>query len=952
MKKGAVGKIQPIKKSNNNFILAIIIIILLLLVVFVLVYLGYNYLAQPIEPNETEQNESYINDTIPINDSGINDTSRPPVCGDGKCTGKESYTNCPADCKKPGGGGGGGGNPPCSPNCAGKSCGSNGCQGSCGSCNTGYECNSTFSCSLIPCTNETGCNVRGTYCQGNMHYNCTNTNNDICLERINMTSCSLGYLCNNATGCYESINCTSDDNCTSFNNVTCNGEDLINNTGICSNKNCKINSSLIINCNSLDSYTCDEARTKRYRNDYSCSLDECVNLSSLIEECNNTKFCDGEEKCELGSCTAGTAPNCADSFPCTVDSCNEIEKCNHVANNSACLPTQFCDISQGCVDNPTCPGTDDSCGIFPSCTNCSINDNCYGTERRDYFCSAANSCAYRTITKAENITNGNCGNGKDDDCDGITDTDPECYCSNDLGCTSAGTFCDSATGVPYTCSLRGDGCFDRINLPSCSVGWQCINGSGCEEIPQCEPCLYPANGNWNILLSTSTSCCNQIITLNGNLTIYGQLTFRNVTLKMNSTYNGQYWIKVMNEGIFNISDFNGDPSIFKAANTSNKYLFYVYPGSKFKMRNSELYDAGFSFDKPGLVIQTNNSIIENSIFINNNNGIRISSSNNNTIKHSLIRFLGSDGIRLENADNNQITNVTILGPGGGGHGIFLDSSDNNSIADCDIGNTTENIILESSRYNKITNCNLWNVALASFFIRNSNFNNIERCNISYYAERGGFNGIGINFMEHSWNNIFSKCIISNQVGGIVFMDNSTNIIKDSKILQSLNKDILVITNPIFVLMENSTNILLNTSFDKNKIEFGRINNNISYEIIVKWYLDVHGSDSYGNPLNNARVRAWNMNDELVFDTYTNPNGWISQQELIEYTLNSTSTKYFTNYTINVSHAGYIEKSQELNLSNSKVLYVNLDEQTIVSSFSPWIRIKTEIEQLLKILFNI
>jgi len=415
MKKEAVGKIQPIKKSNNNLILAIIIIILLLLVVFVLVYLGYNYLVQPIEPNETEQNDSYINDTIPVNDSGINDTSRPPVCGDGKCTGKESYTNCPADCKKPTGpGGGGGDNPPpsCTPNCAGKQCGSNGCGGTCSpGCGAGYECNSTGNCALIPCTNETGCNARGMFCSGNMPYNCTNTDLDICLERINLTVCAAGWQCMNgsAAGCEEIKDCTAAtvaSNCSSFFGAC--------SYGIC---NSTFKCEIVYNQTGL----CREASG------------DC----GAVEYCaGNSAACPADANLSGNICRASTG------------ACDVSDRCNGLTNS---CPADIFNLSTTLCRN--------------NISECDAREFCIGGNN-------ANCPADANKTNGEVCFGGLCQSGK-------------CIlnCVNETGCSSVGQFCSGNT--PYICSRGGDGCLDRTDLAVCAAGWQCIVGSGCEEIPQC-----------------------------------------------------------------------------------------------------------------------------------------------------------------------------------------------------------------------------------------------------------------------------------------------------------------------------------------------------------------------------------------------------------------------------------------------------------------------------------
>jgi len=52
----------------------------------------------------------------------------------------------------------------------------------------------------------------------------------------------------------------------------------------------------------------------------------------------------------------------------------------------------------------------------------------------------------------------------------------ECVCVNETGCTSVGDFCDGSD-MPYSCSLGGDGCLDRVNGSACGVGFSCVGGS-------------------------------------------------------------------------------------------------------------------------------------------------------------------------------------------------------------------------------------------------------------------------------------------------------------------------------------------------------------------------------------------------------------------------------------------------------------------------------------------
>ncbi len=158
-KETVVIETSPAKKHYTKFIFIILIVVLLLAIIIVLAYLGYDYLKNlPPAANGTEQNEPYFNDTTPVNDSGIDDTSKPTnYCGNGTCDKGENYTNCPKDCKKPTEPGGPGGpDSSCTPNCTGKQCGGDGCGGSCGTCLTGQYCSSMGQCITSPYKWEKG----------------------------------------------------------------------------------------------------------------------------------------------------------------------------------------------------------------------------------------------------------------------------------------------------------------------------------------------------------------------------------------------------------------------------------------------------------------------------------------------------------------------------------------------------------------------------------------------------------------------------------------------------------------------------------------------------------------------------------------------------------------------------------------------------------------------------
>ncbi|GEM_PF-6432642 len=237
----------------------------------------------------------------------------------------------------------------------------------------------------VACTNDSGCGSEGLFCQGNRPYNCSyNLSLDTCFHRVNFTLCSTGWQCINGTGCEEIKQCNFDGDCNSLDDIC--------SYGICNT-----------------SFKCEVK----------------FNLSSTLCRAS-AGVCDVTEKC-----TGSSAACPVDAFNASVTLCRN--------NVSECDEQEFC-----LGDNATCPantnktdGTICSKGkcLTGKCVNCTSDsecsaDGCYGTERRDYFCNLTNGCAYNNITKKENITNNNCNDGIDNDCDGkIDSSEAECLLS-------------------------------------------------------------------------------------------------------------------------------------------------------------------------------------------------------------------------------------------------------------------------------------------------------------------------------------------------------------------------------------------------------------------------------------------------------------------------------------------------------------------------------------------
>lgn len=136
---------------------------------------------------------------------------------------------------------------------------------------------------------------------------------------------------------------------------------------------------------------------------------------------------------------------------------------------------------------------------------------------------------------------------------------------------------------------------------------------------------YPAPKDDDWIVDSETQVWNETIVLNGNLSIddSGNLSFRNVTLIMNCSEDGEYGIVVNDGGGLYILDYdndsetNEDRSNITANDTEFEFKFLVDEGTKFEMKNSELSECGYTWygeedGRYGLTIKTNNTIIENS----------------------------------------------------------------------------------------------------------------------------------------------------------------------------------------------------------------------------------------------------------------------------------------------------------------------------------------------------
>ena len=421
------------------------------------------------------------------------------------------------------------------------------------------------------------------------------------------------------------------------------------------------------------------------------------------------------------------------------------------------------------------------------------------------------------------------------------------------------------------------------------------------------------SNDWVVIENENHS--NKTIILNGNLTIEngGNLTFHNVTLKMNCSKDGEYHIEVKNRGQFHIFDNDNnkitteDASNITAVNPEYEFQFWVRKGSIFEMKNSELHECGYSDNSQsnqGLYIQTDNAIIENNTISNNYNGIILSGSNESKIFGNSIFTNAKVGIDLQSSNNNLIKNNMLYDNVDGI--ALIESNFNKIIFNEALNNDDDGIDIDpgceqNHISNNIANNNDYGIILTQS-IDNTILNNTAKSNT--------FNGISLYLDSHN-NTILNNTASNNLAAGIAaYSSNNSQIINNLIESNFLTGIYLDLSHDFIInctLSKNTFNDLyldngavaevLNCSFNKGKVHF-EDDNSI---IIVTWLLDVLVLDRFGSPANNAIVRIQdNENGEFDENYLTDQNGFIKWIECTEYSETSSSKTTFTPHNITAS----------------------------------------------------
>ena len=215
------------------------------------------------------------------------------------------------------------------------------------------------------------------------------------------------------------------------------------------------------------------------------------------------------------------------------------------------------------------------------------------------------------------------------------------------------------------------------------------------------------------------------------------------------------WQSSNNNNITNCDIYNnsGD-GIYFTSSTNNK------------LRDNTIYgnDVNFAFADHGTVndfsqdINPSNTINGKPIYyLNEQSNVTL----NETHNLGFLGLISCTNITAKNLDvsgivvvNTTISTISNVDSHNGKNGIYLLSSSNITIENCDAYNNTKGcgIYLEGSSYNTLTSCNAYNNFLKGIYVfMSSDYNVIDSCT-AYINRRDGI------YIDQSYHNIIKDCI--------------------------------------------------------------------------------------------------------------------------------------------------------------------------------------------------
>jgi MYXO-CTERM domain-containing protein len=153
-----------------------------------------------------------------------------------------------------------------------------------------------------------------------------------------------------------------------------------------------------------------------------CTIDTCDKVSGCQHataadgaSCSDGDACNGAETCQAGVCTSGAAPSCDDQNPCTTDSCDKAKGCQHaaVSDGTACGDGDVCNGDEVCVAGACSAGTPLDCADTDPCTvdTCDQTSGCQHAAAAEGATCSTGACSGACTSGACVCGTGGAGGG-------------------------------------------------------------------------------------------------------------------------------------------------------------------------------------------------------------------------------------------------------------------------------------------------------------------------------------------------------------------------------------------------------------------------------------------------------------------------------------------------------------------------------------------------------------
>lgn len=212
---------------------------------------------------------------------------------------------------------------------------------------------------------------------------------------------------------------------------------------------------------------------------------DCVNDA----DCDDGRYCNGAEACEVGVCVGGTPP-------CPEGLCDEsLDDCLECDADDDCDNGLYCDGAEVCADG-RCAAGGEPCGgrlceeLTQECLDCRTNAECDD----GVFCNGAESCMGGICVGGAGPCPGQFCRESQDECADCLNSG---HCNDGLYCNGA-EVCDDGECIPGDdpcpdgiCVETDDTCVDCRSSDDCDDGVYCNGAETCSGgvcLPGVDPC--------------------------------------------------------------------------------------------------------------------------------------------------------------------------------------------------------------------------------------------------------------------------------------------------------------------------------------------------------------------------------------------------------------------------------------------------------------------------------